>query len=566
MRSALAVALLVGLASSAHAGDAELGTLSFRIVDAASGEPLPVRVTVVDGDGRSHVAASALPVAGECMQPAPPGWARAAEGGLSGASVADPASGAKAFYVDAPVAMEVAPGRYRVTATRGFEWKVSTVVIDVASGQGEATTIALERWADLPSEGWYAADTHVHVSRPTPELDPIVATWMAAEDLQVVSLLQMGRHGEVVAARQYAFGEDGLYRASDVLLAAGQENPRTWLLGHGIVLGADEYLDPGEEYLVYQPVWRRAQAEGALVGYAHWNPPGVLVDAPSGLVDFLEVLQLDTPNYEMLYRLWDLGILLTPTAGTDFPCIGDLPGASRVYARVPGTLEWGEWLEALRRGRTFVTNGPLLSLEVDGVGIGDRVRRDAPGVVRVTGAVRFDPTRDDVRTLEVVRDGHVVHRATAPTGGGEIAISVDVLVTASGWIALRASGVKLDRRPHPDRPRESAAHTGPIAVRVSGTAEPGTGKVARNLARQARSEVAALRARLGADGGRFLLEAPRWFRGVSEAAFRASWPGLVAELAAAEAWYAIRGREPSGGSPDSRTSPRTPGDASRPPP
>ncbi|MDG2304919.1 MAG: CehA/McbA family metallohydrolase [Candidatus Binatia bacterium] len=593
MRSAIALLILLahvlgpGGARATEPEEApKTGTLRFRVLDGATGESTPARVSVVDEAGRSHVAPSAVPVAGECMQPAPAGWARAAEGGLPGAGLRDPGSGAKIFYVDAVVEMEVPIGRYRVSATKGFEWETRSVVIEVLPGrQGAAAPLQLSRWIDMPAAGWVSADGHLHIGRPSPALDPVVATWMAAEDLHVANLLQMGREGEVVGARQYAFGEAGRYRSGEVVLAPGQENPRTWLLGHGMVFGASRYIDPGERYLVYQPVWRQARAEGGLAGYAHWQPPGVLIDAPTGLVDFLEVLQFDTPNYEMLYRLWGLGLLVAPIAGTDFPCIGDLPGADRFYARVGRPFTWERWLDAVGEGRTFVTNGPLLEFEVNGAGIGDRIRIDVPGVVRVEASVRFDPTRDDVEALELVRDGKVVHRVTEVTELGRIAFSLRLPMEQSGWLALRSDGAKIDRRPiHDDmggaiklRPRSSAAHTGVISVRVAGTPPLGTGTAARRLAEAAREEMAALHELFESSKEHTVLSSPKWARGVSRETLRASRSELLGEIGLAEAWYGDRAGSVGLGdgstdlaafdeSLDFRTSPRIPGGASRPRP
>lgn len=522
---------------------AETSLLRFRVVDGETGESTAARVTVIDAVGRSHVAEGAVPVAGECMDAAPSEWLDAARGEFPGAGLLDPASGAKVFYVDGPVAMPVPAGRYRIRVSKGFEWEERSILIEVFPGESTEVPIRLSRWIDMPERGWVSADGHLHVPRPSSRFDPLIASWMAAEDLQVANLLQMGAPDRVVAGRQYAFGAEGRARIGDVLLAPGQENPRTWLLGHGLVFGASEYLDPGESYLVYQPVWERAASQGAVSGYAHWNPPGALVDAPTGRVEVLEVLQFDTANYDVLYDLWSLGLMVTPIAGTDFPCIGDLPGADRFYAKVGRSFTWERWLSAVRDGKTFVTNGPLLELEVRGAEVGERVKLDGPGPVDVRARVRFDPTRDDVRALELVHDGVVVHRVTAPSGLGEMSFSTSVPVERSGWLALRSAGVKLDRRPHADRLRDSASHTGAVWLRVAGS-PPGTGPVARRIAARARQEMSELKELFASAREDELLTRPQWLRGVEAKTLRASREGLLAEIGLAEAWYASRAVPP----------------------
>jgi len=539
----LSAVLVAALASPFTATAARAAKLRFEIVDDESGRATPARITLVDEEGRSHVPPASLPVAGECEKPAPAWWTDGEAEKGRGTSLLDTTAGARAFYVDGPVEIDVPPGRYRLVASKGFEYRVASLPIEVGE-DGATAAVRLERWIDMPSRGWFSADGHLHVSRPHRDLDPLVGRWMAAEDLHVANLLAMGRVGGVAAARQYAFGASGGYREGDTVVAPGQENPRTWVLGHGVVLGAREYLDPGESYLVYQPVWEKARAQGALSGYAHWFAPGVMIDAPTGLIDFLEVLQVDVPNDSMLYRTWDLGLRIAPTAGTDFPCLEDLPGSVRFYTRVEGELSYASWLAGLRAGRTFVTNGPLLELRV-GAGeasadVGGEIALAKPGTVRALAVVRFDPTRDDVEALELVRDGEVAARATSRRAAGEIALESDVEIRASGWLALRTRGTKLDRRPQGARKRFSASQTAPVWIDVAGTPPLGTGPRARAEARAALAEIATLRALFEPSGEGAFLEIPDWRRNVGVEQLRKSRTGVLAELDRAAKWYQER--------------------------
>lgn len=80
---------------------------------------------------------------------------------------------------------------------------------------------------------------------------------MRAEDVHVATLLQAGEHGgRIESAPQGGFGAGAVFQDGDTIVASGQENPRTWLLGHGIVLGADAYLDAPGNHLAYDTVWR----------------------------------------------------------------------------------------------------------------------------------------------------------------------------------------------------------------------------------------------------------------------------------------------------------------------
>jgi hypothetical protein len=196
------------------------------------------------------------------------------------------------------------------------------------------------------------------------------------------------------------------------------------------------------------------------------------MDAPFSRIDFLEILQFDVAEPSTLYDLLNLGLRITPTAGSDFPCFpAGPPGSQRFYTRVEGIFTYSTWLDGLRRGRTFATNGPLLEFSVDGVDVGGEVSLDSAGTVRVVGRARFDPGRDDVTALELIKEGEVVYTMEHSSEIDAIQLDVTLPVEESTWFALRATGRKVDARPFPldGTPRPSSAHTGALYVEVAGT-------------------------------------------------------------------------------------------------
>jgi hypothetical protein len=48
-------------------------------------------------------------------------------------------------------------------------------------------------------------------------------------------------------------------------------------------------------------------------------------------------------------------------------------------------LTFEAWLESVKSGRTFVTNGPMLEFRVDGKGMGEEVDLKNPGRLVVEG-------------------------------------------------------------------------------------------------------------------------------------------------------------------------------------
>ncbi len=554
------------------------GILVLRLVNADSGEPTPGRIEVLDERGGAHVALDALPLTLECEVAPLPGWASWL---TRSDHIENPHSGTTQFYSDGSAELSLPPGRYRITVYKGIEYRVARRSVQIHPLDTAELSVSLNRWIDLPRAGWYSADDHLHISRLTAEDDRRVATWMQAEDLHVANLLQMGTASQFGVTPQRAFGAAGEHRQGDTLLISGQEHPRTHLLGHTITLGARAPIDLRETYIVFDRFWRESRRLGGVSGFAHWGlgpaRDGLAVDAPGGLLSFVEVLQFEYPHYDVWYELLDLGVPLTPTAGTDFPCgPWSIPGRERFYTRLDGPLDRERWLEGVRRGRTFVTNGPLLELTVGGAGIGDTLRLDRPGPVRVIGVVRFDRGRDHVTRVELIRNGLPVASRTPDTSTGSIRLVASVQVEGPAWFALRVEGDKVGETPLEPMglpgwlmdlgrnvasgasieereafaaaraTRVSAAHTAPIYVSVAGQPPLGWQPGAADRAREWLARLDALEAKLADDriGDFTIWDWVPYSDGVSEEHLRRNRAALLAVIAESREFYQRRLGDP----------------------
>jgi hypothetical protein len=160
---------------------------------------------------------------------------------------------------------------------------------------------------------------------------------------------------------------------------------------------------------------------------------------------FIEVLQFDRSGYEIWYDLLALGFRITPTAGTDCPCGGQtLPGHERFYTKVEGPLTYAKWLGGVRRGRTFVTSGPLVEFRIDGQDIGSEIALDEASHVELAGSVVFDPERDDVVFVELLQNGSVIDRFSRTGGAARIEFAVSRRVDEASWFAVRGIGTRVD--------------------------------------------------------------------------------------------------------------------------
>jgi hypothetical protein len=189
--------------------------------------------------------------------------------------------------------------------------------------------------------------------------------------------------------------------------------------------------------------------------FGHEDVPSAL----SGRLDALNVFDGSRRGSfeETYYRFLNVGLRLPISTGTDW-FIYDF---ARVYAKVEGKLTAARWLDALKAGRNVISNGPLLTLTVDGQPVGGVLKLDAPRKLKVSGA---GIGRHDFGELQLVHNGKVIGRAKA--GGkaphrGEL--SQEVRVDAPGWFALRIESTAKNELGH-----QLFAHTSPIHAEFGG--------------------------------------------------------------------------------------------------
>jgi hypothetical protein len=194
-------------------------------------------------------------------------------------------------------------------------------------------------------------------------------------------------------------------------------------------------------------------AEGAVGGLVHpFYGEGILprrskefpVLAALRKLDYYELMCIYSDNYasaDEWYRALNLGFRLPASAGTDAmtnywrsPAIGGV----RVYAHSGAPLNYGEWIRALTAGRTFVTNGPLLSFKVDGHEPGDQL--DLAAATGTTVHVEAEARSIfPMWSLDLIQNGKIVHSIKA-RDPHHLVISLDVPVNSSGWMAARVTG------------------------------------------------------------------------------------------------------------------------------
>jgi hypothetical protein len=257
------------------------------------------------------------------------------------------------------------------------------------------------------------------------------------------------------------------------------------------------------------PILQWAKSQGAVTGFAHsgWGLlvqdteiPSFQMPAFDGIganeyivdvthpntVDFISTV--DTPTVSELsiwYHTLNVGFRTRISGETDFPCIYDnRVGIGRTYAQTDGGLTFQGWLNGMRNGRSYVSDGKshLIDFKVEGVEVGrggSELKIDGPQTVNVqvraaayldalpNEALRsrpadqqpyWDVERARIGTtrevpVELVVNGSTVATRNVAADGQLRDVTFATTIDKSSWIAVRIL---------------PSAHTNPVFVTVGG--------------------------------------------------------------------------------------------------
>ena len=367
--------------------------------------------------------------------------------------------------------IKVPPGKTTVQVQSGFRRKHVLVERELPVGEAAELPVRLPD-NDLSADfgRFLSADLHVHMNygghyRSTPET---LLAQQEAEDLDVVYNLLVNKEERIPDISYFKPGGQPDPASGERLLFHAQEY-HTSVWGHmGLLNLEDHYLLP--DYTAYRHTalaspWPNngaisdlARAQGGIVGYVHIadfpiDPPKEKVlsyELPAtvahGKVDYVEVMGFSDHHITagIWYRLLNLGFRLPAGAGTDamanYASLRGPIGLVRVFLETNGERTPKALGDALKSGRTFVSNGPLLGLTIDGKRPGDTL----------TGSEASRPVRVSLRTpfpvdrLELVQNGRVAKQFRLTGERTSFDWAGDVKLAPGGWVVLRAYNEKPD--------------------------------------------------------------------------------------------------------------------------
>ena len=380
-----------------------------------------------------------------------------------------------AYFVSQPFTITLPPGKWRLAVMRGFEYLPVYEEFAVAPGQTLTRDIQLSRWIDMAQQGWYSADPHVHSWRIAPSQDEYIITWQKAMDLYLICTLDYCTNGGCGGAVQSSYGEASRYHQGHYWMQSGVENPREGIEeeGHVEQMNIQKPVHEPDKYQLYGYMFDKVHEQGGLVGYDHlawsnkWfrrnNPdlhPGwdKYINTIRGKVDYFIILEQDNLGLEDYYDFLNLGVKLTATGCSDYPEHPVGEAVTYAYAGTGREFSPDMWFDGVKRGHTFVTNGPMLALTVNKALPSDEVRVRKDAKLRIRAQASAPESIGSPKVIEIVSHGKVIRTAEShATQQDKLAIDFELPAGESQWIAARTTAFN-----------GAVAHTTPVYVIVDG--------------------------------------------------------------------------------------------------
>ena len=419
-------------------------TLQGRIISAETGLPLAATVSVTSGNG--------LVI------------------NLDGEHEYVYYLGKKRWYVDGTFNVTTKEDSLYIEIRHGLETYPINELIYLSDSVSKVKEFRLKRWIHMAKMGYYSGDSHVHFLETSS-----AHLQMRAEDLHVVNLLTSDFTYDI----EKFTGKLDKVSTQDHLVYVGQEI-RDWQMGHICLLGLKKIIQPYAPFgghlismgsnpnILLSPILKEAKEQNATSVWAHFsNLPGLesAIAIPLGLIDALELMTYDDPiklpshwtpwdysgmsqieftvmrGMDLYYQYLNAGFRLPITAGSDK--MGDnIPvGSNRHYVYLKGEATYDKWVEGLKSGQGFISNGPMLTFSIDDHLSGETIIFEGEKTVKVRVEAK---SLLPFGRLEIIVNGKVVEWKILPDYWNKrdiysLDIEVDVTLSESAWIAGRVT-------------------------------------------------------------------------------------------------------------------------------
>ncbi len=351
--------------------------------------------------------------------------------------------------------IRLAPGAHTLRVERGTEYQPIELQLRVEPWDRLEGTVELSRWVHMSRRGWWSGDTHVH--RVREDMEAI----MKAADLQLAPTITRRNDRSSLdkwpSSPIYILPENRAYSVNN------SEDERQWGAALFYNLESPVQLYNREQHPEHpgplstwqdarrlkghidleKLIWWKAPVMAALlppdsVGLAnnHFMEEGILADEAWGPPrdDKKYPGQEGFTRYilDLYYIYLNAGYRIPASAGSANGVLPNPIGYNRSYVHLGDGFSYHSWFEGQRAGRNFVTNGPVLLVQVNGL---------LPGAVLPSDTKQAEVqiearSASNLRAVEIVVAGEVVE--SFQPAAAMFMSTVRVPVQDGGWLAVRA--------------------------------------------------------------------------------------------------------------------------------
>lgn len=358
-----------------------------------------------------------------------------------------------------------APGDYEfsVSAAGGFESVPQRVKRKIVPGSRNEFDVRIESLASPRDDGWYGVDLHHHsdVLDGTTSPEYVLRSQLAA-GLDIAFLSDHDSTANNARMQEYA-------QQRSIPFMAGVEMSPSWAHFNAFPLdeGKSIQIDPGQSTV--QEIFAEARRMGAEVieanhpymGYGYFRSRDNEA-IPGGYDSSFEIVELEADFHNggdarneltiaAVWNLWNHGERKYLAAGSDVHDVWTEPsGAARTYVHISDALSIDAFVEGLKLGRSYATQGPLVYPAILFGSDVKHTRNDALelyfDVQAVTG----------LQLVQLVSAGIVIAEATFSGESGKMPVSFEARPESSTWYSLIVKDLQ-----------GKSAYTNPIWVTVT---------------------------------------------------------------------------------------------------
>lgn len=363
------------------------------------------------------------------------------------------------FVIQGDCDVDVPPGRYRVIGEHGLEYTRVEKSVAVTTDAPTRVTLQLRPWIRMWKQGWWSGDFHVH--RPPADTQKLIL----AEDLNFCPVITQWPHRrnlEVLSDDVWGPGASPVIKVDShhFITLRNAEDERgggAWIFLslHGLLEGMDTAggWNPSGIDFVKQAFAQRSSPNSLpwvdCENTEWWEVPVAMALATPDSIEVLgnhfmqygldDVTDWGRPpgkheandrwswlqyTLSLYYHYLNLGFRIPPSAGTASGAHPNPVGYNRVYVHFSGPFTVEKWLAALREGKEFITNGPMLFFDVNSAGPVARASVEAHA-------------REPIDRIELVANGEVIQWAPVPPGTLDYKADFTFDSKQYTWVAAR---------------------------------------------------------------------------------------------------------------------------------